>query len=271
MVLVHISSIVTLTGRCCCWAATRRIQARDFETAGKMRRLIVVGSLMAAGVSAQAATTSVSYSDSNQSALIFVDGGLGRRGRDNVQSRTSFLPGGPAVRPTNLQHRASNFISSLFTSWSSTNAQALRVLKGAYEDPVTYYGKVISREAVLDDKRRFVERWPQRTYTVRPGTLIVQCGDDSGRCKVSGTTDWVAAGEAKRSTGAANFYYAVRAGEGGVLKIAEEASKVVHGSTVSRPVPGNSQLPGNPRRAVNKTACAADGAEILRENAVCRN
>jgi hypothetical protein len=236
-----------------------------------MRRLIIVGSLMVAGVSAQAATISVPCSDSDQSALVFVNGDLGRRGGDNVQSSRSLSPGGPTVRRTALQHRVSNFISSLFRSWSSPNAQALRVLKGAYEDPVTYYDVVISREAVLDDKQRFAERWPQRTYTIRPGTLIVQCGDDSRRCTVSGTTDWAAAKDAKRSTGAANFYYVVRAGEGGVLKIAEEGSKVVHRPTVSPPVPGNSQLPGNPRRAVNRTACAADGAEILRENAVCRN
>jgi len=236
-----------------------------------MRRLIIVGSLMATGVSAQAATISVPCSDSDQSALVFVDGDLGRGGGDDVQSLTSFSPRGPAVRPTGLQHRVSNFISSLFTSWSSPNAQALRVMKGAYEDPVTYYGKVISRDAVLDDKRRFAERWPQRSYTIRPGTLIVQCGDDSLSCTVSGTTDWAVAKNAKRSTGTANFYYEVRAGERGVLKIAEEAGKVVHRPTASQPVAGNPQLPGKPRRAVNKTACAADGAEVLRENAVCRN
>jgi hypothetical protein len=153
----------------------------------------------------------------------------------------------------------------VFANWSSSNAQALRLLKDAYEDPVNYYDKVISREAVLDDKLRFAERWPQRTYSIRPGTLVVQCGDNSLACTVAGIADWAAAKDAKRSRGAVNFYYTVHAGEKGLLKIAEETSKVVHGSIVSPAVPSN------PRRAVNKTACAADGAEILRENAVCRN
>src|SRR5215467_14511300 len=133
-------------------------------------------------------------------------------------------------------------------------------LKDAYEDPVIYYDKVISREAVLNDKRRFADRWPQRTYSIRPGTLIVQCGDNSLACMVSGIADWAAAKDAKRSRGAVNFYYTVHAGEGGLLKIAEETSKVVHGSIASPAVPGN------PRRAVNTTACAADAAGILREN-----
>jgi len=203
---------------------------------------------------------------------VSVDGDLGRRdGGDGVRSRTSFSTGGPAVRPADLQPRVSNFIRSLFASWSSPNAQALGALKGVYEGAVTYYDKVISREAVLDDKRRFVQRWPQRTYTIRPGTLIVQCGNDSLRCTVSGTTDWAAAKDVQRSAGAANFYYVVDADEGGLLKIAEETSKVVHGPIISSPVPGNPRLSGNPRRAANNTACAADGAEVLRENAVCRN
>ncbi|HKD27768.1 MAG TPA: hypothetical protein VKC66_17925 [Xanthobacteraceae bacterium] len=228
---------------------------------------IIAGSLIAAGVYAQAATNSIPWSGSDQPALVHVDRDFG----GHVQSRTTFSPGGPAVMRTGLLHRVSNFIGSLFANWSSPNAQALRVLKDAYEDPVIYYDKVISREAALDEKRRFAERWPRRTYTIRPGTLIVQCGDDSRTCTVSGTTDWAVAKNAKRSTGSANFYYAVRVGEGGLLKIAEETSKVVHGRIVSSAVPGNRRLPGNPQRAVNKTACAADGAEILRGNAVCRN
>jgi hypothetical protein len=155
----------------------------------------------------------------------------------------------PAVGTTDLEHRASNFVGSLFASRFSPNAQALQALEGLYEDTVTYYGKVISREAVLNDKRRFVERWPQRFYTVRPGTLIVQCDDGSLRCTVSGTTEWAAAKDAKRSTGAANFYYAVLMGAGGLVKIAEETSKVVQGPIIS------AHVPGNPPWATNETPC----------------
>jgi hypothetical protein len=105
-------------------------------------------------------------------------------------------------------------------------------LEGLYEDDVTYYGKVISREAVLADKRRFVEHWPQRSYTIRPGTLVSRCDEGPYRCTVSGTTDWIATNDTKRSTGAATFYYVV-AGTGGVLKITEETGKVVQGPFIS--------------------------------------
>jgi hypothetical protein len=221
-----------------------------------MRKSIVAGSLMAASVCTQLAANSVPP-------------GIGEMLEHGFDAAIldSPLPtstGGPAVEQADLQQRVSIFISGLFESWSSPNAQALQVLNGLYEDAVTYYGKVISREAVLEDKRRFVERWPQRSYIIRPGTLIVQCGAGSLRCTVSGTTDWSAAKDAKRSTGAAHFYYAVRAAEDGLLKIAAETSKVVQG-------PLSSSASGHSLRAANKTACTADGAEILRENAVCRN
>src|SRR5947209_6613699 len=99
-----------------------------------MRRSIVVGSLLAAGVCAQAATLSIPDGDRDQPALVFFDGDLERRGgADDVQSKTSFLlkaitafrgnggtgvaaTGGPAVSQADLQQRVSNFISSLFAS-----------------------------------------------------------------------------------------------------------------------------------------------------------
>ena len=246
-----------------------------------MRRSVIAGSLLAAGVCGQAAPLSTPDSNRDQPAPVFADGDLAPRGGgDDVHSKTSFLlkaitafrgnggtgvsaTRGPAVRQADLQQHVSNFISDLFASWSSSNGQTPQVLKGLYEDAVTYYGEVISREAVLDDKRRFAERWPQRSYAIRPGTLVVQCGDRSLRCTVSGITDWAAANGAKRSTGAAHFYYAVCAGEGGLLKIAEETSEIVHGPIIS------SHGATRPPRAASKTACAA--AEMSRENVVCRN
>jgi hypothetical protein len=132
-----------------------------------------------------------------------------------------------------------------------------------------YFGKVTSRPALLEDKRRFVERWPQRSYTVRPGTFIAQCDGDSRRCTVSGITDWAAAKDNKRTTSAANFYYVVHWGTDGALKIAEETSKVVQGPIIS------AHVPGNPPWATNKTPCTTEGPKVLRENAeeagVCHN
>jgi len=213
----------------------------------------IAGSLIAAGVCAQAAIIPIPRSGGDQPALVFVD-------RDGRYVRSATCSPGDAVRPAGPLHRVSHLIGGLFASWSAPNAQALR---DAYEDPTTYHDRGISREAVLEDKRRFAEPWPQRTYTVRPGTLLAQRGDDSRTC--TGTTDWASTKDTKRSTGAAGLKDALPVGQRGLTKIAEETGKVVRGPIV--PPAGR----GNPRRAANKTACAADEAEISRGNIVCRN
>lgn len=169
----------------------------------------------------------------------------------------------PAAGQADLRRRVSNFITSLFASWSSPNAQMLEAMGDVYDDLVNYYGKVVSREEVIADKQRFAARWPQRAYGISPGTLMVRCDDSSLACTVSGVTDWAAARNARRATGAASFYYVVRASNDGLLKITEESSKVVHGRM------SEIQVPANPQRV--QAACAADGATALRGNAVCRN
>ncbi|MBB3565782.1 hypothetical protein FHX06_007155 [Rhizobium sp. BK512] len=35
---------------------------------------------------------------------------------------------------------------------------------------MTFYGKVVDREGVLKDKATFAQRWPERIYSVKPGS-----------------------------------------------------------------------------------------------------
>jgi hypothetical protein len=147
-------------------------------------------------------------------------------------------PAVPAAAPGNpntysVEQAASNFIRNLMVDWSSPNDRALRAVGPIYESSVVYFGKVISRQAVLEDKRRFVERWPQRSYSIQPGTLDAQCDGQGLRCAVWGMIDWNAANDAKRSRGSASFQYLIRVGTDGTLKIAEEAGKVVKGPITS--------------------------------------
>ncbi|MGE0768504.1 MAG: caspase domain-containing protein [Hyphomicrobiaceae bacterium] len=47
-----------------------------------------------------------------------------------------------------------------------------------YEPQVSYYGKSVTRSAVLADKRRYVARWPRRAYRLDPGSVSVVPGRD---------------------------------------------------------------------------------------------
>jgi hypothetical protein len=84
------------------------------------------------------------------------------------------------------------FIAELFESWSAPNEEALLRLKTFYLDDIEFYGKRRGFDEILKEKRQFVERWPQRDYRVRPGTVEVLCDEfvPDKFCSVSVVVDW---------------------------------------------------------------------------------
>jgi curved DNA-binding protein CbpA len=125
-----------------------------------------------------------------------------------------------------LDERAASFISARISSWSSASAADLASFVGAYADQVLYYGSLKSREAVLQDKRRFLERWPERRYELRPSSITALCKADV--CSVSGVLDWRARSVARAASasGMAQFEYEVMVSDG-AFRIISENSAVV--------------------------------------------
>ena len=64
--------------------------------------------------------------------------------------------------------------------WSAPNQVALASAPSFYGSTVLFHGKPRSFASVLAEKRRFAERWPDRTYRYRagdnPGGLRDRCG-----------------------------------------------------------------------------------------------
>ena len=151
-----------------------------------------------------------------------------------VRSTPPTPPPPPPPMPTySNEQAASDFIRNVVADWSSPNDRAMRAMEAIYESSVTYFGRVTPRQAVLDDKRRFIQRWPQRSYSIQPQTLVTRCDGWFSRCIISGMMDWTATNSTKRSTGVASFQYVVRRGQDGSMLIAEETSKVVTGPITS--------------------------------------
>jgi hypothetical protein len=90
---------------------------------------------------------------------------------------------------TSLSGRATGLVLALAAHWSEPNAETLRALDELYMDKVFYHGKLTPRQAVLSEKRRFAERWPQRTYRVRPRSLTASCNVATEVCRVQGIMD----------------------------------------------------------------------------------
>ena len=89
-------------------------------------------------------------------------------------------PPRPNLQPTNtrstdlnsMRRKATDFVTSLLAHWSDANTPfALWLFDSVYATQVSYYGAIKDKQEVLEDKRKFSERWPQRNYRVRDGSL----------------------------------------------------------------------------------------------------
>jgi len=142
-----------------------------------------------------------------------------------------------------LAGRASGFAAQMFSEWSQPNSYVSRYLSGLYGEQVSYYGQTKSRQAVLADKLRFIERWPERSYKLRPGSISVQCILSSFTCNVAGVVDWQASNQkrAASSSGISAFSYTFIVREG--ITIVSETSTVTTRSSETGPTPQRSNGP----------------------------
>jgi len=104
-----------------------------------------------------------------------------------------------------LSSQASSVKKELFEFVGATNRSndlSLSYLEGKYPDQVNYYGKVLPKESVLNDKRRFFTKWPTRNYSIRSSSVTVACETET-ICKTEGILDWEASGSLLNSNGTA--------------------------------------------------------------------
>jgi hypothetical protein len=125
-----------------------------------------------------------------------------------------------------LKERAARFVTARVAAWASMNEDSLATFASAYADKVHYYGSRKSRHAIMLDKRHFLERWPERTYSVRPDSLTVECV--AIVCKVAGMVDWEVRNpaRAKSARGVARFEYELAASNGGFRILSESDADV---------------------------------------------
>ncbi|MDX0594939.1 hypothetical protein GOD17_06925 [Sinorhizobium medicae] len=126
-------------------------------------------------------------------------------------------------RPLTNEDRALAFVSAYYQAWSLGNAEALVFMDRAYNETVSFYGKPRSRIYVVDEKVKFVMRWPVRAYNVKPGTATVSC---AAYCVVAGIVDWYARRDVGYgvSSGSARFLISW---DPSTQKIASESGEVL--------------------------------------------
>jgi len=132
-------------------------------------------------------------------------------------------------RPENdLGRRATNFVIAVASRWSAPNQKALHSLNELYAETVRYHGKATPRRDVVIQKQQFAERWPERTYTIRPDSISITCVEESETCRVKGTMNRLLVGATRTAArDLMSFEYRI-AGLSEAPHIVEENSSIVN-------------------------------------------
>jgi len=125
-----------------------------------------------------------------------------------------------------LESKAKDFISDLFSSFSSDNESGMNFLIKNMKKDVMFYGKRTSKDIILKEKEKFMKRWPTRNYVERPESLNIKCDSAENSCLVEVVIDWDARNSNKTSIGVGKFFYELQFINGS-LQIAAESSEVI--------------------------------------------
>ncbi len=114
------------------------------------------------------------------------------------------VPATPRVAPTDPSTPSPSFVAP--TAQNSDSAAMLDLLKGyfaagsannldalmaQYADTVQYYGKNASKALIYQEKARYIQRWPDRSYVVTPNSFTYVCQSD-GSCVTRAIVEWTA-------------------------------------------------------------------------------
>jgi hypothetical protein len=106
-----------------------------------------------------------------------------------IQSAQSYSE---STRQINRVQLARDLAVQYLNIWSAPNHVALSSASAFYGTSVVFHGQRRSFASVLAEKRRFAERWPQRSYHYRPTTMRVNCGAQVPHCTVLSLFDFSA-------------------------------------------------------------------------------
>ena len=125
-----------------------------------------------------------------------------------------------------LKERAASFVSARVSGWSSAQGVNLASHVSAYADEVVYNGNRKTKQAVVREKRRLLELWPERSYEVRPDSVNVRCV--ANVCKVGGVVDWQtrSAARAMSLSGTSRFEFEVTFARGAFRILGESSTEL---------------------------------------------
>ncbi|MFN3892789.1 MAG: hypothetical protein ACK4MV_20520 [Beijerinckiaceae bacterium] len=86
-------------------------------------------------------------------------------------SVSAWAQNAPALNSAGAEQRLRDYVQI----WTADEKISPATMRTHYADRVTYYGKRMTRQEVLQDKLRFVRTYPVRFYDIAPGSLRTRC------------------------------------------------------------------------------------------------
>jgi hypothetical protein len=108
--------------------------------------------------------------------------------RPAPEQRTAEGRGQPS-RPAAAEALAAAYLRT----WSAPGDLTLESTTDFYAPRVRFHGRMMSARELLEEKRRFVRRWPERDYRPRLNTMGTACSSRSATCTVRSVFDFSAA------------------------------------------------------------------------------
>ncbi len=132
---------------------------------------------------------------------------------------------GESSRNATRAHAARDLAFSYLNLWSAPNRMTLATASSFYGSTLRFHGQQRTLGSVIAEKRRFTERWPERTYRYRPETTMVGCETSGERCTVWILFDFLAGNrrQGRRSVGIGDHEIVVSFSSGKPVIVAENS------------------------------------------------
>ncbi len=88
-----------------------------------------------------------------------------------------------------FEQASAAFVQRYVKEWSDPAPAVLAYMDQVYPDHVYFYGRELTHTALMNLKRSFAMRWPERSLSVRPNSIQVVC-DPRHLCSVEAIYDW---------------------------------------------------------------------------------
>jgi hypothetical protein len=143
----------------------------------------------------------------------------------------------PPISAAALEMKARSFLFDYMRIASGSPAEVLNFVSAAFADQVDYFGKRTVKDRLIEDKRAYMARWPERMYQIKPDTVFAKCDMTSDSCEVGGEFYFRASNGTRTSTGTAVNRLIIKFYDSGPRILSENGSVTSRGVEQRYPAP----------------------------------